>query len=218
MNELLHNWGAHDGAIVFVVVLLEQAGLPIPAAPCLLAVGALCAKGEAAPLTVIALTIFASLIADCAWFLFGRRRGNTVLNLLDRTGLCNRRTIERVKPRFLHYGMLLLVISRFLPGLGLIVPPLAGTLQVGLGRFLLFDGLGSLLYSGLYLFLGIAFQEQVEAGLQTISQLGPWTLLLLPAFLIAYFLRKHASSKAGLRPAVTDKPEPQQLRQSASAC
>src|SRR6185369_13128135 len=146
---------------LFLVVFLEQTGVPIPAAPCLLAAGALCATGESSMLAVIGTVMVACLVADCAWFCLGRRGGSRVLQFLCRLGLAGNLRPEQLGAVFHRHGAPVLALAKFLPGLSVVAPPLAGALGLGFGRFLLFDGLGSLLYAGFYLLLGSAFSDQV---------------------------------------------------------
>jgi membrane protein DedA with SNARE-associated domain len=68
MNGLIEISAGHGGILLFLVVLLEQTGLPIPAAPCLLAAGTLCATGASSLTMVIGTTALACLIPDLAWF------------------------------------------------------------------------------------------------------------------------------------------------------
>src|SRR5437588_9335908 len=82
--------------LVFAAVLIEQLGVPIPALPLLLAVGALAATGKFSLLAGITATAVACLLADISWFYLGRYRGNKVLGFLCRISLepdsCVRRT------------------------------------------------------------------------------------------------------------------------------
>ena len=61
--------------LVFVIVLLEQLGAPIPAIPVLGIAGALSMDRDFSAWQVLLVAIVASLIADTVWFLLGRARG-----------------------------------------------------------------------------------------------------------------------------------------------
>jgi membrane protein DedA with SNARE-associated domain len=218
MNELLHSWEGHDSAVFFIMVLLEQAGLPIPAAPWLLAAGSLCATGHASAANVMGLTILACLVPDLAWFFVGRRRGKAVLSILGRLALSNHNALERIEQSFVRHGLPLVVVSKFVPGLGIVVPPLAGALKIEAGRFLLFDLLGSMLYAGVYLLAGIIFSEQVLAVLEMLPQLGLGALLLLVTLLLAFPAGKYVVRKTELHPGIGGPVETQKLRRPFSTC
>ena len=75
---LLH----HGYTILFLTVLAEQIGLPFPSSPLLLAAGALAGLHFLNPTLVLATALAASLLGDSAWYVLGRRRGNSMLSRL----------------------------------------------------------------------------------------------------------------------------------------
>src|ERR1051326_6182358 len=188
------------GLVIFAVTFLEQAGAPIPAAPCLLAAGALCATGEATAGPVIGAAFLGSLMADLMWFYAGRRGGKRVLNFLCRLGLLQSRKIEQTEKTFADRSMRAVILSKFVPGLSLVIPPLAGAFHIGFRRFLMLDSLASLLYAGLYLLLGVVFSDQVEAALKVLSHFGFGSLLILLALAVGYLVIKRRSRRAAAQP------------------
>ncbi len=138
-TRFLANYGT---PLVFVAVFLEQMGLPLPVVPLLLAAGALAATGQFNLVTGFGLTVLACLIADTVWFYLGRYRGQRVLGLLCRISLEPDSCVRRTQNVFTRYGLRGLLVSKFVPGLSTVAPPLAGMSGVGAGRFLLVDGVG----------------------------------------------------------------------------
>ena len=65
--------------LVFLNVLLEQLGLPVPAIPTLVVAGALAANGKLPGFAVGAVAVAASLIGDSSWYLAGRAYGVRVM-------------------------------------------------------------------------------------------------------------------------------------------
>ena len=59
-------------SLIFLNVLLEQLGLPLPAVPTLVVAGALAANGQLPALAVGALAVAACFIGDGTWYLAGR--------------------------------------------------------------------------------------------------------------------------------------------------
>lgn len=191
MNTVLEFSLRHNGACLFIVVLLEQTGLPIPAAPCLLAAGALCAAGDSNLGMVMPLTLLACLIPDLLWFYIGRRSGKSMLRFLCRVGLCGGRGLEQVEREFSRHGERVLAVAKFIPGLSVLAPPLAGAVGIGLRAFLLFDTLGSVLYAGVYLLLGCVFSEQLQVALDFMQRLGFWATLLLVGVIAGSVIYRH---------------------------
>src|SRR5437016_6456503 len=148
MNETLAFVVRHGSAVLFAAVLIEQLGIPLPAAPWLLAAGALAGTGKLNWLVALCSAVIGSVLADLMWFYLGRYQGQRVLNLLCRISLEPDSCVRRTENLFTRYGMRGVVAAKFLPGLSTLAPPLAGSAGVGAVRFLFFDALGSLLYVG----------------------------------------------------------------------
>ena len=87
MNETLQFVVQHGYFLVFAWVFVEQAGLPVPSAPLLLAAGALSGIHQMNLGVAIALAAIGALASDSIWYEIGRRRGVRVLQLLCRISL-----------------------------------------------------------------------------------------------------------------------------------
>lgn len=191
MDNLLQFSFGNSAGLLFLVVCAEQAGLPIPAAPWLLAAGALCARSGANPAIVISVAVAACLLPDLAWFYVGRHGGKRILSFLCRFALPQSASIEQLERSFVRHGMPFVALAKFIPGVSVIAPPLAGALGTGTGRFVLFDLLGSVLYAGFYVLLGAAFNNQVQAILAVLNRLGAGCIVLCILVLVGYFAFKH---------------------------
>src|SRR5262245_59910222 len=124
MNDMLRAFEDNGCPFLFCVVLLEQAGLPIPAAPCLLAAGALCAGGELHLGKLMGITVLACLLADLAWFYIGRQGGKRILQWLCRFGFATDASAEKIERNFIQHGMSVVALAKFVPGLSVLAPPL----------------------------------------------------------------------------------------------
>src|SRR5579863_2855500 len=191
MNDITQFLMGHGGPVLFVIVFAEQAGLPLPSAPWLLAAGALSASGRLNPALAVGATALAALMADSLWFYIGRRGGQRVLRLFCRLSLARNSCVGRTKSLFVRHGLQALVAAKFLPGLGAVMPPLAGALGMPTSRFLLFDGLGSVFYGGFYVLAGFLFHNQLGQAMSMLSQLGFSGLLLALAFVAGYIAFKY---------------------------
>lgn len=176
----------HGPPLLFGVVLLEQMGLPLPAPPFLLAAGALSAAGKFSPVLGAGLTVIACLIADAFWFYLGRHRGNQVLGLLCRISLEPDSCVRRTQNVFTRYGLRGVLVAKFVPGLSTVAPPLAGMAGISIGRFLVVDGIGALLYGGCFICLGYFFNAQVERVGSALVNIGGSALGVIAASIAAY--------------------------------
>ncbi len=189
----------HGPPILFVVVFLEQMGLPLPALPWLLAAGALSAMAKFNPLLGIGVTMLACLAADAFWFYLGRYRGTQVLNFLCRISLEPASCVRRTQNVFTRYGLRGIIIAKFLPGLNTVTPPLAGMSGMSAGRFLLADGFGALLYGGAFLCLGYCFNRQIQQLGAALASVGGGALGLLVGFVASYIGFKYWQRQRVLR-------------------
>ena len=177
----------HGLPLVFGAVFIEQIGIPLPAMPWLLAVGALSAAGNFSPWQAIGLTFLACILPDAIWFYLGRSRGNRVLGFLCRISLEPDSCVRRTENLFTRYGLRSLVVAKFLPGfISTVAPPLAGMSKMSFSRFLFFDGLGSLLYGICFVMLGYFFTNQIQQITDALAGIGGKALGLLALLLGGY--------------------------------
>jgi len=163
---------ANGYAIVFAVALVNQAGLPFPAAPWLLAAGALAQRGHLNGFGVLALAMAASLLAHLAWYEAGRRSGAKILRLVCRISLEPDLCVRKTENLFAARGPKALMMAHFIPGLVTVAQPLAGMLRMPRPRFVGYNLVGSLLWAGGFIGLGFVFSRQLAAVGQVALGLG----------------------------------------------
>ncbi len=189
---LLH----HGATVLFVMVFIEQMGVPLPAAPSLLTAGALAGSGKMNWVAALSAATFGSLSADLIWFYLGRFRGQRVLSLLCRISLEPDSCVRRTQDLYARYGMRAVVVGKFIPGLSTLAPPLAGNSGASTSRFILFDGLSSLLYVGAFILAGSLFSRQLEQIIQAFASLGHGALGLLGGLAALYIGYRYARRNA----------------------
>jgi len=204
-------------AVLFGIVLLEQAGLPLPALPILLAMGALVAAGHFNAAAVLLVVVAASLVADLVWFVLGRRHGARMLALLCRISLEPDSCVRRTENGLAAGGARTLLFAKFLPGLSTVAPPVAGMLRMRLGHFLLWDVAGVLIWAGSYLALGYAFSSQLERVAELAMGLGSRLVALVVAGLAAYVSWKYAQRRRFIRQLAIARITPEELQRRLDA-
>jgi membrane protein DedA with SNARE-associated domain len=192
MAETIQFLVQHGYILLFVWTLAEQIGLPLPAAePLLIAAGALARAGRLSFGLALGLAIVACLISDTIWYEIGRRQGKKVLRFLCRISLEPDSCVRRTENVLTRHGARSLVIAKFVPGLSTAAPPIAGVLAMSPARFLLFDGLGSLLWAGVFAGLGYLFSNQLESVGRVALSMGWWLGVFLAGGLVAYLVFKY---------------------------
>ena len=186
MNELTALVLKHGVGFVFLNVLLEQLGVPVPAVPTLLVAGALAADGRLPFGKVFAAAFVATVIADSVWFLLGRRYGQKVLKTLCQVSLSPDSCVRQTEGLFEKYGLASLLFAKFVPGYSTVAPPLAGAAGSSFPRFFVFTAGGTLLRSGSALALGLLFHGAIERVLLFLTNLGGGALLVLGGALVLY--------------------------------
>jgi membrane protein DedA with SNARE-associated domain/rhodanese-related sulfurtransferase len=172
--------------VISANVLANQMGLPVPVLPTLIVGGALAAQGTLSPAQLFAGAVIACLLADSAWFFAGRFYGSGVMKLLCRISLTPDSCVSETQSRFERWGANALIVAKFVPGLSLIAPPLAGATQMGWGRFLAYSALGAAAWVGVALMGGMLFRHQIEALLPHIADFGLAALSVFCVLLVVY--------------------------------
>jgi membrane protein DedA with SNARE-associated domain len=201
--------------VLFLWVLFEQLGLPIPAVPMLLAAGALAGIGRLSVVLVFGLALLAVLLSDQVWYQIGLRRGGRVLPFLCRISLDPDSCVQRSKGIFARYGPRSLLVAKFIPGMATLAPPLAGIFRMRLLRFLAFDGLGAFIWTGVFILLGYQFGHEIEkyAFTLNISGIGLWLWLVVPAGLAAYILWRYIRRQRLLHQLAIARITPEELKE-----
>jgi len=172
--------------LVFVNVLLDQAGVPVPSVPLLLACGALAAKGELSLALLLLTATLASLIADSAWFALGRWQGRRVLRLFSRLSMHPDESLAQVERSLRHQGLVSIALAKFVPGLQTVAPPLAGALGISMVRFALVSSLSGLVWACGLVGIGWLFRDSINEVTQRIEALGVWALVLVLLLFFGY--------------------------------
>ncbi len=196
---------------MFLSVLVEQIGLPLPSIPILMAVGALSGMGKMSFLPAMLLAVVACLIADNIWYWLGVYRGASILNLLCRISLEPDTCVRKTENMFLRFGVRGLLFSKFVPGLNTAACPMAGMFRVEIWKFCVFDGLGSLIWVGAYSGLGYLFRDQFEDLVRKSEGLGSWILAIVGLLAAAWILWKYIARRRVFRELRIARIEPQEL-------
>ncbi|HEX2928397.1 MAG TPA: VTT domain-containing protein [Candidatus Binatia bacterium] len=186
----------HGYAVLFGWVLLEQMGLPIPAAPLLIAAGALARAGKMNLTFAVAWAFIAVILADLFWYSLGRYRGGRILKLLCRISLEPDSCVRRTENLFVRHGVHSLLVAKFVPGLNTAAPTLAGIFRMPVARFMIFASLGAFFWVVTVTSLGLIFSEQIE---QVALRWGGWLVAVLAGSLAAYVLWKFIQRRRFLR-------------------
>lgn len=193
----MQHWVAHLGPLIlFLLVLLQQAGVPYPITPVLIVAGAVSVHGRLPAAAVIGLAVAAAVIADFAWYMAGFRLGGRALKVLCTLSLSPDSCVSETERWFGRFGTRVLVIAKFVPGLGLVSTAMAGVSRASLEGFFLYDVIGNLLWAATMVCLGVVFHDAVGLVLQTLAELGYWGVVLIGVAIAGFVVVKLAKRRA----------------------
>ncbi|HBO70289.1 MAG TPA: sulfurtransferase, partial [Deltaproteobacteria bacterium] len=166
----------YGGAAMFLVSFLENIGVPFPAFPLFLLAGALSATGHVSLPVLVAGAVLGAVAADGIWYELGRRRGKRVLFMLCRISLNPDVCVESAVDQFHRRKTVTILLSKFLPGVNSVMPPLAGIAALPLPLFLFLDSLGAILWASVGMGLGRGFGLEIAGSARTIQGGMVWLL------------------------------------------
>jgi membrane protein DedA with SNARE-associated domain len=203
--------------VLFAWILVDQGGIPLPAVPLLLVIGALVGAGTLSLLVVLATAVAGCLAADLIWYGFGRWRGAPVLASLCRITLAPDTCVRRVEDLFSRYRIGTLVIAKFLPGLNPLAAALAGVVKLRLAPFIVFEAAGALTWSGAWIAVGYLFSGLIDQVAAQVSRMGGASVLVLVALFAGYLARKYLLRQRLIRELRIARITPEQLKQRLEA-
>jgi membrane protein DedA with SNARE-associated domain/rhodanese-related sulfurtransferase len=195
MSNVLEMLVKHGYLILFLAVLTEQIGLPLPSVPVIIAAGALAGLHQIHAVHALILAIAATLLADSLWFFFGRRRGVAILEFLAKMSLDPETYVSRAQSVYSRHDSSAILVAKFVPGLSTIVAPLAGFSRLALWKFLGLDALAALMWAGAYMGLGWIFRDQIELLVDFLRRFGLSMGILAAAVLALYVVLKYGERR-----------------------
>jgi membrane protein DedA with SNARE-associated domain/rhodanese-related sulfurtransferase len=190
METLLHIIETYGLWVVFVCVLMDQGGLPVPAYPPLIVTAALAVNSSESLWPILIVAILAAVAADLLWFVGGRRFGARLLRLMCRISLSPESCVGRTRRVYGRWGAPSLIVAKYVPGFAAVATTLAGETGISLRRFVAYDAIGAALWAGGAIALGAIFHEAVGAVLVELERLGQYSLLVLLALLAVFVAGK----------------------------
>jgi membrane protein DedA with SNARE-associated domain/rhodanese-related sulfurtransferase len=197
--------------ILFLWVLLEQLGVPIPSVPVLLTAGTLTATHKLSGPATLLSVLAACILADTTWFLLGRRYGGAIIKLLCRFSFEASTCVAKTEGYFHKRGATTLLFSKFIPGLSTVAPPIAGETGMPYARFLLYDLAGSAIWALAYLLAGFFFGDIAKRSQRFFGVLGHFAVAIFVVMVLGLMLQKVWKQRRFLAGVRAQRLEPREL-------
>ena len=163
------SWGS---AAVFVNVLATRLGAPLPAIPMLIFAGSAVAAGMLPFSHVLCAAVLGALIGDFVWFSAGRIYGRRLTDFFSRMSLSFDAGVRTTRALFERFGVAIVAVAKFVPGLALITPPLMGTTPISPIAFVAWDASGTVVWASFWLLGGALFERQLAMLLMALRPYG----------------------------------------------
>src|SRR5271155_139007 len=199
--------------IIFLWVLVEQVGIPIPSIPVLLTAGTLSATHTIHHIWVLLSVLGACLVADTFWFSLGRRYGNSVLKLLCRLSFEASTCVSKTEGYFTRRGAVTLLFAKFVPGLSTVAAPIAGQTGMSYPRFLAWDLGGSLIWGETFILAGYFFGDLAKKSAPFFAWLGHFAIFIFAAMVLGFLAHRIWKQRKFLQQVREMRLEPSELKE-----
>ena len=173
-------WAFGYGAI-FLLSALEFLGLPVPGGILVAVAGAQSTGEQQGLVSLVLAASMGATVGDIPWYLLGRLGSKRLLHLYCKFTLGSATCVVHTESFFHRFGILSLVFSKFVPGVRLFAPPMAGLTGYSLGGFLLLDWLGGVLWASSFVLASRTFGQDVFLDM---SDQAIWVLNIAPIMLV----------------------------------
>lgn len=144
----------HGEWVMFVLILANQGGVPVFAAPLLFGLGALAWGGDVNAAVALVIAVGAALCADLSWYGLGRWRGQWALSALSRLSYAAGVVVDDAERIFLVHDRAVQFAARFLPELNPLAAAFAGVVRVDLTRFVVGATASAVVWAGSWISAG----------------------------------------------------------------
>jgi membrane protein DedA with SNARE-associated domain len=196
---------SHVGYILlFLLVMAESSGIPIPGETALIAASVLASQGKLKIELVIACAAIGAIIGDNIGYSIGRRGARS---LLVRPGRFQRErlaALEVAEPFFERHGPKAVFFGRFVLGLRVWASWMAGATRMRWRSFLFWNACGGITWATAVGLLAYYLGHSADNALEAFGIFG-LTVVLVGAISAGLFLYLRRRGRTGGTPADTDQ-------------
>ena len=169
MNHLVATYGL---AALFLAVMLESAGMPVPGETALIAASVLAARGLVSLIAVIVVAAAAAIIGDNAGYWIGRAAGRRLLTRWRPIARYADKMLPPAERFFAHHGGKAVFLARFMPGLRVIGALVAGIAGMAWWRFLAWNVAGGVVWATSVALVAYGLGEAVASAIGRYGLIG----------------------------------------------
>jgi rSAM/selenodomain-associated transferase 2 len=189
-NQIFNLFIQYGYLAIFVGVMLDNAGFPIPGELILLLTGSLVASGHFAFVPAAMAAAVGALISDSAWYFAGRKGSRNIIQFYCKMSFGSAACLAKTEHHLTRFGPKSLIYARFIPGYRTFAAPMAGMSGVTYRQFVLYDGIGAFLWAGLGVGIGSMFASKVMSIIGVLENSKVVLLYVAGSLLLLFLLVK----------------------------
>jgi membrane protein DedA with SNARE-associated domain len=199
-NSLAPVLDHHGYAALIVLVGVEGFGIPFPGQTMLIAAGIYASSGHLNLVAVLLLGLLAAIVGDNIGYGMGRCAGRRLVLRFGRYVFLTEDRLRSTERFFERRGTLLVPVARFVDGLRQATGIVAGMAQMSWLRFLIYNGLGAVVWVGFWVFLGYLAGDHIGAIYAQIERYEQYVVAALVVVVLAllarWLLKRHSRRAA----------------------
>jgi membrane protein DedA with SNARE-associated domain len=166
VSGLVHHYGL---LALFLIVMLESGGVPLPGETALIAAGVLASSGKLDITAVIAVAAVAAIVGDNLGYWIGRTGGRRLLERSRRVSRFSQRTLPWAEDFFRRHGPKTIFLARFFSILRVTAAWMAGVSRMHWWTFFAWNAAGGICWA---LLVGLVSYFAGQAAADAISHYG----------------------------------------------
>ncbi len=183
--EMTHELESYGLILLFIVVLLEGCGIPLPGETALITAAVLAGSGRFNIVEVIAVASVAAIIGDTIGYWIARLGGRRLIDKIPFAGDAAKRFLPKGEAFFEKHGPKTVLIARFVAGLRIAIAWLAGLSKMPWLRFLAYNAAGGILWATTY---GLAAYYFGQAAVDAVEKYGFFAVIAIAAVAVPVYL------------------------------
>jgi membrane protein DedA with SNARE-associated domain len=169
---VIHFITHHGLALLFLVVMLESFGIPLPGETALIAFGVLAAEGNYSIEAVIALAAAGAIVGDnLGYWLLGRIGGHALIRRWAWLRSYSDRVLPRAERLMARHGGKTVFLGRFITVLRYSAAWIAGLTRMDWWKFLFWNAAGGIVWAAL---VGLVAYHAGHAAADAIQRYGAY--------------------------------------------
>lgn len=182
----------HGLPLLFVVVMLESFGLPLPGETALIAFGVLASQGHYSIAVVIAVAATAAIIGDNLGYTVARTGGRDLLERWGPVRSYTHKVLPRAETMMARHGGKMVFFGRFIAVLRFAASWVAGLSRMEWRRFLFFNAAGGICWATL---VGLVAYYGGDAAASALRRYGLIAAVVIALILVGGFFFTHYLKK-----------------------